>query len=52
MRYLFIDTSNNLIISILENNKEIYCFNSHERNQTSAQVMPVLDEAFTKIDNI
>lgn len=48
MRYLFIDTSNNLIISILENNKEIYCFNSHEINQTSAQVMPVLDEAFTK----
>ena len=48
MRYLFIDTSNNLIISILENNKEIYCFNSHETNQTSAQVMPVLNEAFTK----
>ena len=48
MRYLFIDTSNNLIISILENNKEIYCFNSHETNQTSAQVMPILDEALTK----
>ena len=48
MRYLIIDTLNNLIISILENNKEIYCFNSHETNQTSAQVMPILDEALTK----
>ena len=47
MRYLFIDTSNSLIISILENNKVIYCFNSPD-NQTSAKVMPVLDEAFTK----
>ncbi len=48
MRYLFIDTSNNLIISILDNNKEIYCFNSHEIHETSAKVMPILDEAFTK----
>lgn len=47
MKYLFIDTSNSLIISILENNKEIYCFNSHEI-ETSSKVMAILDEAFTK----
>ena len=45
MKYLFIDTANNLIISIIENDKVIYYFNSHDSNQTSAKVMPILDES-------
>ena len=48
MKYLFIDTSNNLIISIIKNNKEIYCFNSRDNSQTSAKVMSILDESLTK----
>lgn len=49
MKYLFIDTSaNNLIISILEDNKVIYCFNDINNSDTSSKVMPAIDEAFKK----
>lgn len=49
MRYLFIDTaSNNLIISIIENDNIVYCYNEINNNETSSKIMPIIDEAFKK----
>ena len=49
MKYLFLDTSsNNLIVSIIKNEKIVYFFNDINNNETSAKVMPAIDEAFSK----
>lgn len=53
MIYLLLDTSsNNLIVSIIRNNEVLYFFNDINNNETSAKVMPAIDEAFrkTKLD--
>lgn len=49
MTYLLLDTSsNNLIVSIIRNNEVLYFYNDINNNETSAKVMPAIDEAFTK----
>lgn len=48
MRYLFIDTANSFIISIIENDKIIYYKNDVSNSDTSSKVMPILDEALNK----
>jgi len=46
MTYLFIDTANSFIISIIKDNKIIYYKNDESNSDTSSKVMPILDEAF------
>ena len=51
MTYLFIDTANSFIISIIKDNNVIYYKNDESNSDTSSKVMPILDEAF-KATNI
>lgn len=46
MTYLFIDTANSFIISIIKDNKIIYYKNDISNSDTSSKVMPIIDEAF------
>lgn len=46
MTYLFIDTCNAFIISIIKNNEIIYINKDFSNSNTSSKVMPVIDEAF------
>jgi len=46
MTYLFIDTANSFIISIIKDNKIIYYKNDVSNSDTSSKVMPIIDEAF------
>lgn len=46
MTYLFIDTANSFIISIIKDDKVIYYKNDESNSDTSSKVMPILDEAF------
>lgn len=46
MTYLFIDTANSFIISIVKDNEIIYYKNDVSNSDTSGKVMPILDEAF------
>lgn len=46
MTYLFIDTANSFIISIIKDDKIIYYKNDISNSDTSSKVMPILDEAF------
>lgn len=46
MTYLFIDTCNSFIISIIKNNKIIYINKDTSNTDTSSKVMPIIDEAF------
>lgn len=46
MTYLFIDTANSFIISIIKDNKIIYYKNDESNSDTSSKVMPILNEAF------
>lgn len=46
MIYLFIDTCNSFIISIIKNNKIIYINKDTSNINTSSKVMPIIDEAF------
>lgn len=47
MNYLFIDTSNSLIIGVVKDYKLTYFINE-DTKETSVKVMPYLDEALTK----
>lgn len=47
MNYLFIDTSNSLIIGVVKDYKLTYFINE-DTKETSGKVMPYLDEALTK----
>lgn len=51
MTYLFIDTANSFIISIIRDYEIIYYKNDISNSDTSSKVMPILDEAF-KITNL
>lgn len=46
MTYLFIDTANSFIISIIKDDKIIYYKNDVSNSDTSSKVMPIIDEAF------
>lgn len=46
MTYLFIDTANSFIISIIKDNKIIYYKSDVSNSDTSSRVMPIIDEAF------
>lgn len=46
MTYLFIDTCNSFIISIVKNNEIIYINKDSSNTDTSSKVMPIIDEAF------
>lgn len=46
MTYLFIDTCNSFIISIIKNNEIIYINKDSSNTDTSSKVMPIIDEAF------
>lgn len=46
MTYLFIDTANSFIISIIKDNKIIYYKSDVSNSDTSSKVIPILDEAF------
>lgn len=46
MKYLFIDTANNFIVSIIKDNNIIYFKNSESNSDTSAKVMDLISEAF------
>ena len=46
MTYLFIDTANSFIISIIKDDKILYYKNDISNSDTSSKVMPILDEAF------
>lgn len=46
MTYLFIDTANSFIISIIQNEKILYYKNDISNSDTSSKVMPIIDESF------
>jgi len=46
MTYLFIDTANSFIISIIKDDKIIYYKNDVSNSDTSSKVMPMIDDAF------
>ena len=46
MTYLFIDTCNSFIVSIIKNNEIIYINKDSSNTDTSSKVMPIIDEAF------
>lgn len=46
MTYLFIDTCNSFIISIIKDDKIIYINSDLSGKDTSSKIMPVIDEAF------
>lgn len=46
MTYLFIDTCNSFIVSIIKNNEIIYINKDSSNTDTSSKVMPIIDDAF------
>ena len=46
MTYLFIDTCNAFIVSIIKNNEIIYINKDSSNTDTSSKIMPVIDDAF------
>lgn len=46
MTYLFIDTCNSFIMSIIRNNEIIYINKDSSNSDTSSKVMPIIDDAF------
>ena len=46
MTYLFIDTANSFIISIIKDNKILYYKSDISNSDTSSRVIPIIDEAF------
>lgn len=46
MTYLFIDTCNSFIVSIIKNDKIIYINKDSSNTDTSSKVMPIIDDAF------
>ena len=50
MTYLFIDTANSFIISIIKDDKIIYYKTDISNSDTSSKVMPIIDEAFKSVN--
>jgi len=50
MIYLFIDTANSFIISIIKDDKIIYYKTDISNSDTSSKVMPIIDEAFKSVN--
>ena len=46
MTYLFIDTCNSFIVSIIKNDEIIYINKDSSNTDTSSKVMPIIDDAF------
>ncbi len=49
MKYLFIDSATtNLVVAIIIEGKITYLYNENDGNDTSAKLMPIIEEAFLK----